>query len=207
MISLSNITVKFGDETILDNFSLDFPEHGSCCLFAPSGGGKTTILRLLSGLQKADSDAIHGLENKKIAVLFQEDRLLPQLSALDNIKLVLPQEKRSEALVWLERLGLKDSAHKTPLQLSGGMQRRLAIARSLAYGAACSADIYLLDEPFRGLDESTLNHCLTVVKEAVKDSLLILVTHRREEAEVLCDRIVVLGGRPLKIFEDTVVSK
>ncbi len=203
MISLSEVTVKFGDESILENFSLDFPEHDNCCLFAPSGSGKTTILRLLCGLQKADNGSITGLENKKIAVLFQEDRLLPQLSALDNIKLVLPKEKHCYALVWLDKLGLKDSAHKTPLQLSGGMQRRLAIARSLAYAAVCSADIYLLDEPFRGLDETTLAQCLTVIKESVGDSQLILVTHRSEEAEALCDRIVVLGGRPLKILENT----
>ncbi len=199
MITLSNVTVQFNDELLLSDFSLSFPELGNVCLFAPSGSGKTTILRLLSGLQKPDSGSVTGLENKKLAVLFQEDRLLPHLSALDNIKLVLPKEKQPLADLWLQRLGLGNDTHKTPLQLSGGMQRRLAIARSLAYGEAIHADVYLLDEPFRGLDEATLSHCLSIVKAATAHSLLILVTHRREEAEALCQSIVELNGRPLQI--------
>ncbi len=201
MITLSNITVNFNGESVLSDFSLRFPEQGSLCLFAPSGSGKTTILRLLCGLQKPDQGSVEGLENRKLAVLFQEDRLLPHLSALDNLKLVLPKDAQDSAAFWLERLGLGDSAHKTPLQLSGGMQRRLAIARTLAYGAASKADVYLLDEPFRGLDEATLEQCLAVVEEAVQGSLLILVTHRREEAAALCQQTIELAGRPLQIIK------
>ncbi len=188
MISIRNISVQFDDKYILKGFSLDIDSSEQLCLFAPSGRGKTTLLRVLCGLQPVDSGTVHGLEGKRIAVLFQEDRLLPQLSAEDNLKLVLPPERHSDAAVWLERLGLADSAHKTPLQLSGGMRRRLAIARTLAYGG----DLYLLDEPFQGLDEATLQHCLQVVKEATKGKQLLLITHRREEAEALCTRIINL---------------
>lgn len=195
MISICNLSIKFNEEYILKDFSLDLPDTGAVCFFAPSGSGKTTLLRILCGLQKPDSGSIHGLEDKRMAVLFQENRLLPHLSALDNLKLVLPQEQQQEALYWLERLGLADSAHKSPLQLSGGMNRRLAIARTLAYGG----DIYLLDEPFQGMDEATLQSCLSVVREATKGKLLLLVTHRREEAEALCDTVLELSGRPLSL--------
>ncbi|MBQ8598619.1 MAG: ATP-binding cassette domain-containing protein, partial [Oscillospiraceae bacterium] len=138
-------------------------------------------------------------EGRRVAVLFQENRLLPHLSALDNLKLVLPRGRQQEALCWLERLGLSDSAHKTPLQLSGGMNRRLAIARTLAYGG----DVYLLDEPFQGLDEATLQHCLSIVRDATKGKLLLLVTHRREEADALCDTVLELSGRPLTVEAST----
>lgn len=175
---------------------MSLPEKGAVCLFAPSGSGKTTLLRVLCGLTTPDEGHIEGLENQKLAMLFQENRLLAQLSALDNLKLVLPKERQQEAQLWLDRLGLGNDADKTPLQLSGGMNRRLAIARTLAYGG----DICLLDEPFQGLDEETLQHTLSIVKEATKDSLLILVTHRREEALALCDSIITLGNRPLEVL-------
>ncbi len=188
MISFRNVSVKYDDKYIISNLSLDFPDKGAVCLFAPSGSGKTTILRLLSGLLKPSSGEITGLEGKKLALLFQENRLLPHLSALENLRLILPKERHHEALLWLDKMGLADSAHKTPLQMSGGMNRRLAIARTLAYGG----DVYLLDEPFQGLDDATLRQTMAVVKEAVADSLLILVTHRREESEALCSRVITL---------------
>ena len=188
MISLRNISVQFDDQYIIKDFSLDISPAEHVCLFAPSGRGKTTLLRFLCGLQKPNHGSAKGLDHKRIAVLFQENRLLPQLSAEDNLKLVLPKERHHEALDWLEKLGLADSAHKTPLQLSGGMNRRLAIARTLAY----DGDLYLLDEPFQGLDEETLNRCLQVVKEATAGKQLLLVTHRKEEADALCDRTLYL---------------
>ena len=154
------------------------------------------MLRVLCGLTSLEEGQIEGLQGKKLALLFQEDRLLPQLSALDNLKLVLPKERQQEAQLWLDKLGLGNDADKTPSQLSGGMKRRLAIARTLAYGG----DIYLLDEPFQGLDEETLQQTLSIVKEATKDALLILVTHRREEALALCDSIITLGNRPLTVL-------
>lgn len=196
MISISNLSVQFNEEYIFKDFSLDLPEQGSFCFLAPSGSGKTTLLRVLSGLQKAESGSLHGLENKRIAFLFQENRLLPHLSAVDNIKLVLPKERQEEAMLWLERLGLADSCHKTPLQLSGGMNRRLAIARTLAFGG----DIYLLDEPFQGLDQATRDHCIDIVKKATAEKLLLLVSHHPEEAAALCERSIRLEGRPLQIM-------
>ena len=188
MISIRNISIQFNEQYIIKDFSLDIQPGERVCLFAPSGRGKTTLLRALCGLQKLDQGSIHGLDSKRITVLFQENRLLPQLSAEDNLKLVLPAERHHEVSSWLKLLGLADDAHKTPLQLSGGMNRRLAIARTLAY----EGDLYLLDEPFQGLDETTLQHCLQVVNEATKGKQLLLITHRHEEAKALCDRIIYL---------------
>ncbi len=196
MLTFRNLSIKFNNEYIFKDFSLSLPEKGAVCLFAPSGSGKTTLLRVLCGLTSPDEGHIEGLDGRKLALLFQENRLLPQLTALDNLKLVLPKERHNEAQLWLEKLGLGKDADKTPLQLSGGMNRRLAIARTLAYGG----DIYLLDEPFQGLDDETLQQTLSVVKEATKDALLILVTHRREEALALCDSIITLGHRPLEVL-------
>lgn len=196
MISFRNISVKYNDEFIISDFSLDIPREKAVCFFAPSGSGKTTLLRALCGLTPLHSGEIEGIKGKKIAVLFQENRLLNHLSALDNLKLVLPKERHHEASLWLEKLGLGADGDKTPLQLSGGMNRRLAIARTLAYGG----DIYLLDEPFQGLDEASLQQTMAVVKEATSHGQLILVTHRREEALALCDRIITLGQRPLQVM-------
>lgn len=197
-IVLDKITLRYEDAYILKDFSLELPVKGAVCLFAPSGSGKTTLLRILCGLEQPQSGSVtwpgwKGADSPRIAMLFQENRLLPHLTALDNLKLVLPRERAHEAAVWLERVGLGGDACKTPLQLSGGMNRRLAIARTLAYGG----DVYLLDEPFQGLDEGTLQQMLELIREAVKDALLILVTHRMEEAQALCERIVVLEGKPL----------
>lgn len=188
MIEIKSLNVSFEGKNILENFSLELPEKGSVCIFAPSGRGKTTLLRLICGLQKADSGSICGLDGKRISVLFQENRLIPHLSALDNLKLILPPERHNEAEFWLKEVGLENHLHKTPLQLSGGMNRRVSIARALAFGG----DIFLFDEPFQGLDEQNIDKMISIIKKACQNSLLILVTHSRYEAEMLCDKIIYL---------------
>ena len=203
MIQIDNISVQFNDEYILQDFSLELPESGSVCLFAPSGSGKTTLLRVLCGLTQPEKGSVKGLERKKAAVLFQENRLLPHLTALDNLKLVLPPNRQNSAMDWLKKVGLEDASQKTPPQLSGGMNRRLAIARTFAYGG----DIYLLDEPFQGLDQEAIRQLMDVVGQSIGESLLILVTHHREEAEALCDSIITLGGKPMKILSIEPIKK
>lgn len=198
MISLEHIFFSFEGQELLRDFSMTLPDTGAVCLFAPSGSGKTTLLRLLCGLEQPRKGRITGLDGKRLAVLFQEDRLIPHLTAEDNLRLVLPKDRRHEAEDWLDAVGLGADADKTPAQLSGGMNRRLAIARALAFGG----DIYLLDEPFQGLDQETAQKTVRLVRERTKDSLLILVTHRLEEAQALCRAIITLGGRPLKILSE-----
>ncbi|MEG1523599.1 MAG: ATP-binding cassette domain-containing protein [Clostridia bacterium] len=176
MIELNDITVQYGTHLILNHFSASIPFNGTTAIFGPSGSGKTTLLRVLVGLIRPDYGRINGLEALKIAVVFQEDRLLPWLTALENIAIVSDQQSAQK---YLEQIGLIGAANQCPAALSGGMKRRVALGRALAYGG----DLLLLDEPFNGLDE--------VAKKMVADSILatqlpvIVVTHDHTEAELL----------------------
>lgn len=101
-MKLSHITARYGELPILENFSLELPDSGVICFFAPSGTGKTTLLNLLCGLLQPDSGSITGLEDRRFAFVFQEDRLIPSLSARDNVGLVLDWEHQelARALTW-----------------------------------------------------------------------------------------------------------
>ena len=149
MLKLNNICKSFGDKIILNDFSYNFKESGIVVVKGPSGCGKTTLLRLIAGLEKKDSGEI--IANGVISLLFQEDRLLPWLSAIENITCVMAgksAKKKKEAKKLLELVGLKGEENERIENLSGGMKRRVAFARALAL----SPDVLLLDEPFNGLD-------------------------------------------------------
>jgi ABC-type nitrate/sulfonate/bicarbonate transport system ATPase subunit len=153
-LEIKNLTKKYGEKRILDNFSLIFPEKGTVCLFGPSGCGKTTLLNCICGLERFDSGTITVEKNDKISYLFQEDRLLPWISAKENVAAVLggsAKQNAQEAVDWLGLVGLAGEEDKRPAQLSGGMRQRVAIARALAYGGG----LFLLDEPFHALDEES----------------------------------------------------
>lgn len=138
MIALEDVSFAYGQKPVLQAVSLRFPKSGAVCLFGASGCGKTTLLRLLSGLEKPDKGRLTGLEGKRTAMLFQEDRLLPWLSVLENVAVVLEgPDARARAADWLELVGLADAAHKRPAALSGGMRRRAALARALAVQPTC----------------------------------------------------------------------
>lgn len=187
---------RFDDKQIMAGFSFAFPEQGSVALMGPSGCGKTTLLRLAAGLERPDRGRIlPSHKDHKIAMLFQEDRLLPTLTALENV--TAPLRGNQEADITrgkecLERCGLADELHRYPDELSGGMRRRVAIARAVAY----DGDILLLDEPFRGLDDRLRLDIMKFVLEIAADRLVIMVTHDRSEA-ASADRIVHLSGPPL----------
>ena len=131
-MKLSHITARYGELPILENFSLELPDSGVICFFAPSGTGKTTLLNLLCGLLQPDSGSITGLEDRRFAFVFQEDRLIPSLSARDNVGLVLDWEHQELAARYLADLNLSGWENALPQELSGGMQRRVAIARAFA---------------------------------------------------------------------------
>ena len=145
-LSLNRITKTFGENVVLRDFSAVVPLEGVTVLRGPSGVGKTTLFRLLLGLEQPDSGEIRGMQGRKPAVVFQEDRLIPWASALENVSFVSNEQTAEECL---RMLGLGDSLHLLPRELSGGMQRRVALARALAF----HGDILFLDEPFTGLDE------------------------------------------------------
>lgn len=173
MIEIKNISLSFGENMVFNDFSVKIPFDGVTAVRGPSGEGKTSLFRMLLGLQKPDSGMISGLEGKKVSVVFQEDRLLPWASALENVALVSDTVAAESALT---ALGLKDSMHLLPRELSGGMCRRVAIARALAYGG----DVLFLDEPFTGLDEDNKR---LVANEVLKTGVPVLViTHEDSEA-------------------------
>lgn len=176
-IQAEKLTKKYADKTVLKDLTLTFPERGIVCLLGASGIGKTTVLRLFAGLEKPDSGSIAGLENKKISMVFQNDRLLPGFTALENIAAVTSSET---AMLWLERMELGDAAGKKPAELSGGMCRRVALARALAFGG----DVLLLDEPFKGLDKELKKHIIPYIKEFSENALVIFVTHDDQEAAI-----------------------
>lgn len=148
MIRLEHISFSYGDRPVLRDLSLDLPDHGIVGLAGPSGCGKTTLLRLLAGLERPQAGSILGLVPEETAILFQENRLLPWRRAEQQITDVLPPSRRGEAARWLRLVELEGEEHTRPAALSGGMGRRLALARCLALDAR----YLLLDEPFAGVD-------------------------------------------------------
>lgn len=175
MIRLLNVTAGYPGKTVLRHMTLSLPERGAVALMAPSGFGKTTLLRVLAGLLKPSSGTISGLENKKTAFLFQEDRLLPWFNAEKNVSIVSDTEK---ALFWLREMEIDDPS-QYPHEMSGGMQRRVAFARAMAF----SGDVLLLDEPFKGLDEALRARIAARVKGQFP--LTVLSIHDQEEAELM----------------------
>lgn len=148
MIRLEHISFSYGDRPVLRELNLDLPDHGIVGLAGPSGCGKTTLLRLLAGLERPQAGTIVGLSPEETAILFQENRLLPWRRAEQQITDVLPPSRRGEAARWLRLVELEGEEHTLPAALSGGMGRRLALARCLALDAR----YLLLDEPFAGVD-------------------------------------------------------
>ena len=194
------LTKSYGDTLVLDKFSQTFPCPGTVALMGPSGCGKTTLLRLLAELERPDSGRVERRNaGGKVSMVFQEDRLLEVLTARENICAVLPADRRELAALCLARCGLGEAAELYPAQMSGGMKRRLAIARAVAYGG----DILLLDEPFRGLDHETKRQVMRLVfpEEGLADNgaLTLLVTHDVEEALAVSQYILLLQGPPLRV--------
>lgn len=196
-ISVKNLYFDYGDKTILNNFSIELPEKGVVCFFGPSGCGKTTLLRLIAGIEKPKSGMVNGPNAGETAFVFQEDRLLPWLSAKDNIAAALPKNRAGEALSWLERVELSAEADSFPDKLSGGMQRRLALARALAF----SGKLLILDEAFKGMDEELKLRLFPIIEERSKEIPVLFVTHEEADGHRLANVIYRLDGPPLRIIE------
>ena len=177
MITLENISMAFGEKQIFDHLSLSFPAPGQYAVLGPSGRGKTTLLRLIAGLERPAVGKVTLPEHARIAYCFQEDRLLPFKTVLENVSLACGSEETARQ--WLDQVGLRGEENSYPASLSGGMKRRAALARALAF----DAPILLMDEPFRALDADTHAAMLALVRKAAKDKLLILVTHDEADAE------------------------
>ncbi len=195
MISFVNVTRRFGDHTVLENLSFHLPNRGIVAMMAPSGAGKTTLLRLMAGLDRPDAGNVQ-CRAKRIAVSFQEPRLIPWLSCAENIKFVLSKNKEGCAEIsrLLECFELSEAENALPDTLSGGMRQRLSLARALAV----QPDLLLLDEPFNGMDDALKERLYPLIKTAVPKGLCVIVTHDEREATALGAHILRPFGSPIR---------
>ena len=175
MIEIQNLSVTLGEKIIFSDYSTTFPDEGIVMISGESGIGKTTLLRVLCGLQKPDEGRIIGLADRRISVVFQEPRLLDHLTALENVALVTD---RTIAESLLRELNMENELHIKASKLSGGQKQRVSLARAFAY----SNDVVLLDEPFTGLDEYNKQKAARLIQTA---RLAIVVSHDAEDAELL----------------------
>lgn len=186
MLKIKNLSKSFGDKPVLRDFSAEFADGQIHGIMGSSGCGKTTLLRILLGLEKADSGAIEGLP-AQISAVFQEDRLCDPFSAIANIEMVTANRvDRDTIRAHLVQLGLGESMTQPVSSLSGGMRRRVSIARAMLY----DAPLYILDEPFKGLDEATRRQVMDYVRECTAGKTVLFVTHDADEAEYLADTVL-----------------
>ncbi len=182
-ISVQGVGKIYGEETVLNGLSLEIPSGKRLSVSGKSGAGKTTLTRLILGLEKPTSGRITA-DNAGFSAVFQEDRLVPQISALANIKLATKQNGQQ----LLEAFGFnQDLMTKPTADLSGGEKRRVAIARALLM----PANVYILDEPFKGIDQETLTSAvIPKTNEITNGRTVILITHSTAEAQAVCNETV-----------------
>ncbi len=202
MYALTNISKSFNENVIYKNFNLSLKPNSVNVLLGPSGCGKSTLLNIISGLIRPDSGKIIGFETSEISYLFQEPRLLPWKTVIENITYVLDGDKKSKQKIAkgiLGRIGLSDSLDLLPKELSGGMARRVAIARAFAY----KSKLLILDEPFASLDSNLKQTLITVFKELweADKRTVLCVTHDLDAAKILGKRIITLSNRPVQIID------
>lgn len=192
MMEVRNLTLSFGDKLVLDRFSLTVPSSGITALSGPSGCGKTTLMRCIAGLEHPQQGSISGIAPYETAFLFQENRLLPWRTVAEHITDVLPSNRQQEVDFFLELAQLTQERDQYPRQLSGGMARRLAFARCMAL----DAKLYLLDEPFTGIDLERTQRLM-----AYLSSLPVPVLLSTHEPDVLtmAQQVIRLDGLPLHI--------
>lgn len=211
MISIKNVSKYFGKNQVLNNVSLEIPDHNVYAIIGPSGAGKSTLIRTINALEKIQDGEIivNGVSindpktdiNKvrsNIGFVFQSFNLYSHLTALENVTLALinvkktnkeDAEKKGKEI--LSSLGLSNKFNSYPMQLSGGQQQRVAIARSLAM----DPKLMLFDEPTSALDPEMIKEVLDVMRNLAKSGMtMIVVTHEMGFAKEICDKIVFMDG-------------
>lgn len=192
-LRLHEVSLAYGDKLVLDRLTLSLPETGITILHGPSGCGKTTLLRLLAGLTAPTSGQVEGVSLPATAFLFQEDRLLPWRTVRQHLTDVLPRQRHGEADKWLAFAELTDEAGAYPAALSGGMRRRLALARCLALGG----ERYLLDEPFAGVD---LPRALRMLEGLRALNAPVIISSHEPALLPLADHVLTFDGPPIRLI-------
>ena len=188
-IEMRSVTKRYGNHVVFAGVDLTLQAGTVTALTGPNGVGKTTVGRLLLGLEAPDSGRVTGVAGLRRAAVFQEDRLCAHLDAVANVTLVLERQRRAVVGQELARAGLHAGDLSKPVrELSGGQRRRVAIVRALAV----AADLVVLDEPFTGLDTSTKPAVMEYVRERLAGRTAVLITHDAAEATYFADRIVRL---------------
>lgn len=188
-ISVEHLNKSYGSQRVLKNVCFSATEEQITCIMAASGVGKTTLLRIMLGLEQADSGTISLPQNCRWAAVFQEDRLLEHLDAMGNLRLVLGKELDEDAAqALLKELGLEETDGKPIREFSGGMKRRLALARALL----APSDALALDEPFTGLDEENRAKAISCIRKRTRGKIVLLVTHNEEDVAGLNARLIRL---------------
>lgn len=185
-IAIKHLSKRYGDTTVLTDFSVLLPAGQTTCIMGASGCGKTTLLRILLGLEQADGGEISGLP-QRISVVFQEDRLLP-FSAGKNAALAVRKCSEARLREHFAAVGLADCLHMPVQKMSGGMRRRVAILRAVL----AESELLLLDEPFQGLDTETKEQVIAYLKKQTVGKTVLLVTHEESDVEKL-------GGRCIRL--------
>lgn len=197
IVKLTDLSVCFGTRPVLEQVSMTVERGQTVCLLGASGCGKTTLLNVIAGIQMP-TGGNRQVETDRIGFVFQDDRLIPWRSVVENVMMVQDpglssDESRTRALRWLDRLGIGVSADQYPARLSGGMRRRVNLARALA----SEPELLLCDEPFAFLDPDAVRLVrqeITQVREE-RETTLVVVTHVEDHITPLKPEIIRLGSR------------
>ncbi|MFO7827539.1 MAG: ABC transporter ATP-binding protein [Bacteroidales bacterium] len=208
-LQIKHLYKTFDDITLFKDFNIDIKEHTISCILGPSGCGKTTLLNMISNTIQPDSGEFNGFNDKDISYIFQEPRLLPWKTVIENIAFVLDEslseaEKETIAARYSQLVELDKFNNFYPSKLSGGMKQRVAIARAFSY----PSDIILMDEPLKALD---LKLKLTLMKSfrrlwQTDKRTVIFVTHDIDEALLLGNDIYVFSKAPVEIKKKFVIT-
>ncbi len=200
-VRLRGARLRYGGTLLFDSLDMDIEQRRWTCLLGPSGVGKSSLLRIVAGLETLEAGTLTFANDASVAYMAQQDLLMPWLSALENVllgaRLRGTKPDMAQAQDMLARVGLGAEAHALPRMLSGGMRQRVALARTLMEDRA----LILMDEPFSALDAITRTRLQEIAAELLADRTVLLVTHDPLEALRLGHRIHVMAGRPASLQE------
>ena len=189
-VEIKNLCKSFGEKKVLQNLNMRLEDGGIYCLMGPSGMGKTTLLRIIMNLETADSGSITGVDpEREISAMFQEDRILPYLSAVENVSMMYEKKQPAREIRHdLELILPKKCLSQPVCELSGGMKRRVSLARTMHF----QGKMIILDEPFTGLDTDTRQRVIRYILKNRRNRILLVATHGEDDAALLSAQIIRL---------------